>query len=248
MPQMTRKLLNLAQDNRGKGSGLRAEATDADTTTVYVYDVIDSFWGVSAADFAKEIAAITTPKVRLRVNSPGGDVFEARAMMTAIGEHPAEFTAVIDGLAASAATALTLACDSVEIAEGGFYMIHRAWTFAMGNAEDMAATASLLGKIDGVLTDGYVAKTGKTAAEIEAWMKAETWFNAAEAIDAGFVDRMVAVQDKKAKSDAKARAAAFNLSAFANVPKALTERPPEIDASTRDRAMARLALYDRTAA
>ncbi|WP_341505920.1 head maturation protease, ClpP-related [Sphingomonas sp. 2378] len=240
---MTRKLLNLAQDNRGKGSGLRCEATGPETTTLFVYDVIDGFWGVSAADFAKELAAITTPKVRLRINSPGGDVFEARAMMTAIREHPAEFTAVVDGLAASAATALTLACDTVEIAEGGFYMIHRAWTFAMGNAEDMTATATLLGKIDDVLTEGYVAKTGKSTAEIEAWMKAETWFNAAEAIEAGFVDRMAAVPEK-----AKAQANVFNLSAFANVPKALTERPREMDTSARDRAVARLALYDRMAA
>jgi ATP-dependent protease ClpP protease subunit len=247
MTQMMRKLLNLAQDNRGKGSGLRAEATGDDTTTLYVYDVIDGFWGVSAADFAKELAAITTPKVILRINSPGGDVFEARAMMTAIGDHPAEFTAKIDGLAASAATALTLACDTVEIAEGGFYMIHRAWTFAMGNAEDMSATASLLGKIDDVLTEGYVAKTGKPAAEIEAWMKAETWFNAAEAIDAGFVDQM-AVVPEKAKAKAAAQANVFNLSAFANAPKALTERPREIDTSARDRAQARLALYERMAA
>lgn len=121
-----RKLLNLAQDNRGKGAGLRSEANGADSTTVYVYDVIDSFWGISAADFAREINAITTPNILLRVNCPGGDVFEARAMMTAIGDHPAKFTAKVDGLAASAATALTLACDTVEMADGSFYMIHQA--------------------------------------------------------------------------------------------------------------------------
>jgi len=245
MPQMTRKLLNLAQDNRGKGSGLRAEATGTDTTTLYVYDVIDAFWGVSAADFARELAAITTPKVRLRINSPGGDVFEARAMMTAIREHPAEFTASIDALAASAAAVLTLGCDSTEIAEGGFYMIHRAWTFAMGNAADLTATATLLSKIDDVMTGDFVAKSGRSADEIKAWLEAETWFNAAEAIDAGFVDRMATVPDKAA---AKAQANVFNLSAFANVPKALTERPREMDTSARDRAMARLALYDRMAA
>jgi len=77
---MQRKLFNLADANRGKSSGLRAEVAD-DTTTVFVYDVIDSWWGVSAADFTRELAAITTPKVVLRVNSPGGDVFEARAIV-----------------------------------------------------------------------------------------------------------------------------------------------------------------------
>jgi len=241
---MHRKLLNLAQDNRGKGAGLRSEATGADTTTVYVYDVIDGFWGVSASDFARELAAITTPNVKLRINSPGGDVFEARAMMTAIAEHPATFTAQIDGLAASAATALTIACDSVEIAEGGFYMIHQAWTFAMGNADDMTATAGLLGKIDDVLIAGYAKKTGKPDAEISALMKAETWFGAQEAVDAGFADAITTVPDKTAKAQARA----FNLAAFANAPKALTEKQIEIDETVRPRMLARLNLYERTAA
>ena len=239
---MHRKLFNLAQDNQRKGSGLRAEVGDDDTTTIYVYDVIDGFWGVSAADFARELAAVTTAKVVLRINSPGGDVFEARAMMTAIAEHKATFTAKIDGLAASAATALTLACDTVEIAEGGFYMIHQAWTFAMGNADDLTATATLLAKIDDVLVEGYVAKTGKADAEVRSWMKAETWFGAQEAVDAGFADSVMASTAKKAQ------ASPFNLSAFANAPKALTEQPPEIDDAPRVRALARLSLYERTAA
>ena len=240
---MQRKLFNLADANRGKGSGLRAEVAD-DITTVFVYDVIDSWWGVSAADFTRELAAITTPKVLLRVNSPGGDVFEARAMMTAIAEHPATFTAKIDGLAASAATALTLACDTVEIAEGGFYMVHQAWTFAMGNADDMTATAALLGKIDDVLVEGYVARSGKSDAEVRDWMKAETWFGAQEAVDNGFADSVIPVAGKKAQ----AQASVFNLSAFANAPKALTQRPEPIDETVRLRALARVGLYERTAA
>lgn len=235
---MHRKLLNLAQDNRGKGSGLRAEAS-GDTTTIYVYDVIDSFWGVSASDFAREIAAVTTPNVLLRINSPGGDVFEARAMMTAIGDHPANFVAKIDGLAASAATALTLACDSVEIADGGFYMIHQAWTFAMGNADDMTATAALLGKIDDVLVAGYAEKSGKEADEVLALMKAETWFTAQEAIDAGFADKIAEPAGKNAR--------AFNVAAYANAPKALTELQPDPEAM-RLRMLARAGLYERTAA
>jgi ATP-dependent Clp protease protease subunit len=239
---MNLKLLNLARDNAGKGTGVRSEVSDAETTTIYVYDIIDSWWGVSAADFAREVAAVTTPNVLLRVNSGGGDVFEARAMMTAIAESPAKFTAKIDGLAASAATALTLACDTVEIAEGGFYMIHKAWTWAMGNADDMRANAVLLDKIDRVLLDGYVAKTGKSEAEVLAWMKAETWFDAQEAIDAGFADALIAATTKQAQ------ARAYNLSAYANAPKVLTETTPEpIDETVRTRMFARLGLYERTA-
>lgn len=238
---MHRKLFDLAQGNAGKGAGIRSEV-DGDTATIYVYDVIDSWWGVSAADFARELNAISASNIVIRINSPGGDVFEARAMMTAIQEHSATFTAKIDGLAASAATALSLACDSVEIAEGGFYMIHQAWTFAMGNADDMTATARLLEKIDTVLVEGYVGKTGKPEAEVRELMKAETWFDANEAIEAGFCDKLI-----EAKS-AKAEARAFNIAAYANAPKALTEQPANDDEGVRSRMLARVRLYERTAA
>lgn len=244
---MPRKLLNLASENRGKGAGLRAEATAEDITTVYVYDVIDSWWGIGAADFARELAAITTPNVILRINSPGGDVFEGRAMMAAIAEHPAKFTARIDGLCASAATALTLCCDSVEIVDGGFYMIHQAWTFAMGNASEMRATAALLDKVDNVLVEGYVAKTGKTADEVRALMAAETWFDAQEAVEAKFCDAVIEIPTGGKDKTAEARA--FNLAAFANAPKALTETKPEpeLDEAGRQQMLARLGLFERTA-
>jgi ATP-dependent Clp protease protease subunit len=236
-----RKLFDLAQANAGKGAGIRTEV-DGDTATVYIYDMIDAWWGVSAADFAKTLAGITAPNVVLRINSPGGDVFEARAMMTAIAEHPATFTAKIDGLAASAATALTLACDSVEIADGGFYMIHQAWTFAMGNADDLTATAKLLTKIDDVLVEGYVEKSGKDADEVRNLMKVESWFNAQEAVDAGFADAIMATNASKAK------ASAFNISAYQNAPKALIEPTPEPELlEARQRMLARCALYERTA-
>ncbi|CAN5369101.1 Clp protease ClpP [soil metagenome] len=237
---MSRKLFNLARDNRAQGAGIRSEATAEDTTTIYIYDIIDSWWGVSAADFARELAAVTTANVVLRINSPGGDVFEARAMMTAIAAHPATFTAKVDGLAASAATALTLACDTVEMAEGTFYMIHQAWTFAMGNADDMRASAELLEKVDATLVAGYTKRSGKTNDEIVAWMKAETWFTAEEAVTNGFADSVSAIGSK-----AKAQAKAFNLAAYANAPQALTESPAEED--VRDSMLARCRLYERTA-
>lgn len=236
---MNRKLFALARDNAGKGAGIRSEVS-GNTATIYVYDVIDAFWGVSAADVTKALAGITAPNIVLRINSPGGDVFEARAMMTAIAEHPATVTARIDGLAASAASVLALAADTVEIAEGGFYMIHQAWTFALGNADDLRTTAGLLDKIDGSLVADYAARTGKTADEICAWMKAETWFSAQEAVDAGFCNAVM-------PSTSKTRAQAFNLAAFSNAPKALTEHPePDLEA-VRTRMLARAGLYQRTA-
>lgn len=240
---MHRKLFNLAQANTGKGAGIRAEVAD-DTATIYVYDVIDAYWGVSAADLAKTLAGITASNIVLRINSPGGDVFEGRAMMALLVGHSATITAKIDGLAASAASVLALAAESVEIAEGGFYMIHKGWTWMMGNADDLRDASSLLDKVDAAIVAAYAGKSGKSADEIAAWMKAETWFGAEEAVEAGFCDAILPTTAATAGANARA----FNLAVYDKAPKALTEQPPEIDDAPRVRSLARLGLYERTAA
>lgn len=240
---MHRKLFNLAQANAGKGAGIRAEVAD-DTATIYVYDIIDPYWGVSASDMAKVLAGITAPNITLRINSGGGDVFEGRAMMAQLVGHPATITAKIDGLAASAASVLALAASSVEIAEGGFYMIHKGWTWQMGNADDFHDAAALLDKVDAAIIEAYAGKSGKSADEIGAWMKAETWFSAQEAIDAGFCDAILPTTAARAEAGART----FNLSAYSNAPKALTEPAPIDDDAVRQRMLARLGLYERSAA
>ncbi len=243
---MNRKLFSLAQANQGRGTPIRADVA-GDTATIYVYDVIDSMWGVSAADLAKVLAGITAPKLNLRINSPGGDVFEGRAMMSLLAEHPATITAKIDGVAASAASVLALAASTVEIAEGGFYMIHKGWTFMMGNADELRQAVTLLDKVDASMAESYAARSGKSADEISAWMKAETWFSAQEAIDAGFADTILPTT--AAGTNARAHARAYNLAVFDKAPKALTEPEPEPDASEiRQRMLARCGLYERTAA
>src|SRR5690606_19215300 len=112
------------------------------------------------------------------------------AICQAIRESGAKVIAHIDGYAASAATVIATAADEVEIADGGFYMIHNSWTWAMGNANDLTATAALLSKIDGSLAAQYAKKSGKPVDEIKGQMDAETWFTAEEAVDAGLVDRV----------------------------------------------------------
>ncbi len=163
-------------------------------------------------------------------------------MMAQLVGHGATVTARIDGLAASAASVLALAASSVEIAEGGFYMIHKGWTWMMGNADDLRDAAGLLDKVDSAIVDAYAGKSGKSADEIVAWMKAETWFGAQEAVDAGFCDRIMPT------TASKANARAFNLGVYDKAPKALTEAPPAIDENARARSLARLSLYERTAA
>lgn len=201
-----RKPLNLV---RAEGS------TDA---TLYVYDVIDSYWGVNATDIAKAISGLdASTTLHVRINSPGGDVFEARAISAAIRNFGGKTIGHIDGLAASAATDVANACDEVEMASGSFYMIHESWTVAIGNKEAMTETAGLLAKIDDSIAAEYAKRTGKSLDEINAWMSAETWFTAQEAIDNGFADRMA---PEKAKN---ATGKTWNLTAFEHAPAALTE-------------------------
>ena len=99
-----------------------------DEATIYLYDEI-SYWGVNTETFVGELKGIAGGTIHLRVNSPGGDVFEARTMQTAMKQHPARVVAHIDGIAASAASFIAMAADEIEIAEGAFIMIHNAISY-----------------------------------------------------------------------------------------------------------------------
>lgn len=164
--------------------------TDGEDATIYLYDAIGGWFGIAAADFVQELNGLKAKTIHLRVNSPGGSVFEAEAIQTAIQQHGSKVVAHIDGMAASAATYVALAADEVEISDGAMFMIHRASGLSWGNAEDLLHLATLLEKIDANLVADYQRKTGKTPEEIMDWMKAETWFSSAEALEHGFVDRI----------------------------------------------------------
>lgn len=225
-----KKLIQLLRDNAAQERKplqlVRAEAS-ADAT-LYIYDVIDAYWGVSAQEVAKSIAGLdATTTLHLRINSPGGDVFEARAIAASIAQFGGKTIAHIDGLAASAATTIASAAQEVEIVDGGFYMIHNAWTFAMGNKHDMRTTADLLDKVDGAIVADYARRTGATTEQVIAWMDAETWFTAQEAVDNKFADRL-APSGQAGASNASARQ--FNLAAFDKTPQALlAPQPPQIN-------------------
>lgn len=240
----TPKLLQLARNNAQASKPLRAETAGSEAT-IYLHGVIGGFWGdIDETEFAKALAGIDAETIHLRIDSPGGDVFAARAMMTAIAQHPAKVVAHVDGLAASAATGLCMACDEVEISQGAGFMIHNAWTIAIGNKGDMRSTGDLLEKIDAGLINDYARRTGKTADEVAAWMDAETWFTADEAKANGFADRVVEVVGKRASNH-------WDLSAYNNAPKPRTEPKPdsEIDVEAHRNALERrLALLERAPA
>lgn len=218
-----KKLMQLLRDNAAKERKplnlVRAEDKPAEAT-LYIYDVIDSYWGISAQMVAQAISGLGKDvALHIRINSPGGDVFEAEAMATAIRQHTGKTVAHIDGLAASAATRVASAAQEVEISDGSFYMIHNAWTIALGDKHDMAESAALLEKVDGTIVADYARRTGATAEQITAWMEAETWFTAQEAVDNKFADRLAPTAGKADNATARQ----FNLAAFDKTPQALLE-------------------------
>jgi ATP-dependent Clp protease protease subunit len=187
-----------------------------------IYDEIGAY-GVSAKDFIAELGALpaATP-IELRLNSPGGSVFDAVAIYNALKRHDGTVTVTIDGIAASAASYVAMAGDAVVMPENAFLMIHDPSGLVMGTAADMRAMAEALDKIGASLVRGYAAKSGKPGEEIAALMAAETWFDAAEALAAGFADRL---------AEPVRIAAQFDIGRFRNAPPDLVEA---VDADTED--------------
>jgi len=190
---------------------IRARGTGAE---VAIYDEIGAY-GVSAKGFLAELGALPegTP-VDLRLNSPGGSVFDAVAIHNALKRHEGTVTVWIDGIAASAASYIAMAGDEIVMPENAFLMIHDPAGLVMGTAEDMRAMAEALDKVKGSLVSGYAAKSGRTPEEVSALMAAETWFDAADAVAQGFADRLI---------EPVRIAARFDIGRFRNAPPDLVE-------------------------
>jgi ATP-dependent Clp protease protease subunit len=180
-------------------------ATAERPAEILLYDEI-GYFGVTAKAFVGAMASAGAGPIRVRINSPGGDVFDGVAIANAMKAHPGGVTTQVDGLAASAASFIALAGARMEMADTSMFMIHCAWSVSFGNKTDMRTTADLLEKIDGQIADMYAAKTGGDLADIAAAMCAETWYTAKEAEAAGYCDAIVS--PPKAKNQAAAPVAA----------------------------------------
>ena len=212
------KILQLVRDNAGRPPAPINLTRNATEATIYVYDAIFPDFGVNALGVIDALASLEgVETLNVRINSPGGSVFEGRAIMAALREFKGKTVAHVDSLCASAATSVALACDEVVMSDGAFFMIHNAHGFAYGDKTELRHSADTMEKIEGAIVNDYVNKTGKTEEEIRALMDAETWYTANEAKDAGFVDSVTS------KSTTKNT---WNLSAYANAPKPEPE-PPE---------------------
>lgn len=159
-------------------------------TLMHIYDEI-GFWGVAAADVVAMLGDVKGD-LEVRLNSPGGAVFDGLAIYAALKEHKGSVGVVVDGLAASAASFIAMAAapGKLEMTPNGTVMIHEAWGGCFGNAKDMRDTAAVLEQQSQNIASIYAGRGGRTEAEYRELMLAETWAVGQEAVDLGLADRV----------------------------------------------------------
>lgn len=180
--------------------GLFHNQVNDDEDEILIYDVIgaDFFgFGITAQGIHEKLGSLSAgiKKLRVKLNSPGGDVFEGVAIYNELvqfgKDKGVEIVTEVMGLAASAASLIAMAGDQRKIAENGSIMIHKAWTVVLGNETELMKMADTLGKIDDTLVNTYARRTKRNRQKIKKWMEDETWFMGQEAVDEGFADEMM---------------------------------------------------------
>lgn len=168
-----------------------AAETD-DDATITMFEVIgEDFWtggGVTAKRISAALRKIGNQDVTVKINSPGGDLFEGIAIYNLLRQHPAKVTVQVLGWAASAASIIAMAGDEIRMGLGSFMMVHNAWGMVIGNRHDMREAADLFDGFDSAIADIYEARTGMDRPGIESLMDAETFMGPSDAVENGFAD------------------------------------------------------------
>lgn len=187
---------------------------------IWLYDYIGDPWaGTMSNDFRKELKALgEIDRLNLYVNSPGGSVFEGIAIHNILKRHPAEVVASIDGMAASIASVVVMAADTIIIASNAMMMIHDPMGCACGSAADMRKMGEALDKVREQILVSYVERTSGDEQALSDMLTAETWFTAEEAVAAGLADEI-------AQPVAMAAVARHDLSEFKHPPVLALARP-----------------------
>ena len=169
-----------------------------DKAEIYIYgEIVSDKWyddEVTATDFKNELAKHKGKDLDIYINSPGGSVWEAQAIVSMLQRHDGVKTAYIDGLAASAASFIALACDKVYMPKNAYLMIHKAWGMSWGNADELRKQADMLDKVDDGILAIYMTKAKVSEDEMKKLVEDESWFTGAEAIEIFDIE---AVEDKQ---------------------------------------------------
>lgn len=198
----------LARERAGRTDWYRLQNKAGEKAALYIYDEI-GYWGDTAASLVDQLGKVDADEIDVHISSPGGDIFDGLAIYQALKSHKAKVTVKVDGLAASIASVIAMAGDTVVIAPKASMMIHDGWTMAVGNAAELRKTADLLDKQSAVIASVYADRSNRDANFWRDQMREETWYTAQEALDAGLVDEIEG-QEKKAADEP------FDLSVFAH--------------------------------
>ncbi|MCW1916608.1 Clp protease ClpP [Luteolibacter sp. GHJ8] len=166
--------------------------------TMYLYDAVSYWTGNDARSFQRMLAQTDAEEIHLHINSPGGSVFEGVTIFNLLADHDADVIVHIDGLAASIASVIALAGDTINIAENGMVMIHNPSVVAWGDATVMRKQAEILDKIRDAIVNTYETRTKLDRAALTTAMDAETWYSADEAILSGFAMHKVSASEATA--------------------------------------------------
>ena len=195
----------------------------------------DEYWDdISDKVFKQDIENLgDVENITLHINSPGGSVFSAVAIANTLKNHKAKITANIDGLAASAATIITSACDTVRMPKNALFMVHNPITFAYGNNQDMQKTLEMLNKVKNSIIETYLNKTKTDKETLSELMDNETWMSAEEAKEYGFVDEILdeSVEKEVIENKLIINNMAFDISRFKNFKEKKNQEPRVINIS-----------------
>lgn len=244
----------LARDEQHTKTPVRAEAPSVKAVqgvaTLRLYDPLDSWggpFGLSAKEFVTVLDELPddTGEIRLLINSPGGEVFQGIAILNALRAHPAHVTAVVEGLAASAASFIAAGVDELLLMPNSEIFVHDAFGLCVGDATDMQKMAEDLAHMSDNIASVYAAKAGGIAEDWRAVMLAETWYSADEAVSVGLADRVLTTSGDGDRGAAKDR---FDLSIFNHAGRshAPAPKPPaaSADGSTSTEGGTAVAFSD----
>jgi len=203
-----------------------------DEAEILIYGVI-GFPFNDAGEIVRTLAEMNQKTILIRINSPGGDVFDSVAIFNVLQSHKSKIITRIESLAASSASFIALAGKEVQAYKNAMMMIHNPWVFAIGDQNDLRDIADVLEKISGNMVDIYSDNSSVGKKEIKEMMKAETWMTAKEAKEKGFIDTIL---------DGKGAKAQFDLSMFANAPEDFRGEEHEITERELEKELQKMGI------
>ncbi len=182
-------------------------------------DIAESFWGdtISAKEVTEYLADLDVENINVYINSNGGVVDTAIAINNALRRHKAKVTVNIDGIAASAATLITCAGDTVKMPKNALFMVHNPLTIAMGDSDEMRKQADMLEKYKNSILETYLQKVNIDKEKLSELMDNETWLSAEEALEYGFIDEIIENADiQVVENKVISNNMVFNMAEFKN--------------------------------